>query len=443
MLNAKANQFSLSPEGMILWQSKPENPLPGEPVARVVKGEHVLRPTIETINNDLTKDVEEDALKNALTLWLNTHIGTVLEPLVFLGIQEGSQEGNPVQAICRALYDSLGIVPREALEDEIAKLDTDQRAVVRSKKIKLGPILVFIPLLNKPAAVRLRALLWSIDRERPLPAPVPADGIVSIDIDEANADRDFFRAVGYPVYGGRAVRIDMLDRVINSIYDHAEKGKFSAKHQMAEWLGCSIERLYKILESMGHMKIYDPADDLAKQAEQQPVEGGTPVEAHAESAVTIEAETVPVPAEGAAPEKKSEIKPELAVFRLKRGKAFAIGGSGEKRRQSRHRPQSAHQDASEGGGQGQERGKKFGREEDRFSSAHKDRKGHRSQKEGSEGKRDRKDKKGRSGKDYRNEKSFDRRDNDREARVISFEVKRKDEDSPFAILQKLKAKADE
>lgn len=431
MLNAKANQFSLSPEGMILWQSKPESPLPGEPVARVVKGEHALRPGLEVLENPLTDGIDREPLKNTLTLWLNTHIGSVLEPLVFLGIQQGASDSDPVQTICKTLYDSLGIVPREVLEDEISKLDAEQRAVVRSKKIKLGPILVFIPLLNKPAAVRLRGLLWSIDRERPLPAPVPADGIVSVAIDEATADRDFFRAVGYPIYAGRAVRIDMLDRVINAVYDQAEKGKFSAKHQMAEWLGCSIESLYKILEAMGHTKIYDPAEDPAKQASaetNQAEAAQTEAEAPAQEAAASEDK----PKEPAAPESK----PELAVFRLKRGKAFATGRPHEKRRPFVRKAEGTPPDAQEVEGEGRKYGKKSGE----FSGSKKDRSSGRGRDEFSG---DRKNKKKSGGKDFRRDKDSDRADDQREARVISFEVKRKDEDSPFAILQKLKAKADE
>ncbi len=433
MLNAKANQFSLSPEGMILWQSKPENPLPGEPVARVVKGEHALRPGLEVLDNPLTDGIDRESLKNTLTLWLNTHIGNVLEPLVFLGIQQGAADSDPVQAICKTLYDSLGIAPREVLEDEISKLDAEQRAVVRSKKIKLGPILVFIPLLNKPAAVRLRGLLWSIDRERPLPAPVPADGIVSMAIDEASADRDFFRAVGYPLYAGRAVRIDMLDRVINSIYDQAEKGKFSAKHQMAEWLGCSIESLYKILEAMGHVKIYDPAEDPAKQVSLEPAqaEAVPEPETSSEPQVSVPASEQPTEATTTV-----ETKPELAVFRLKRGKAFATGRPNDKRRPFVRKNEGAESKAQDDEHEGRKHdnrsrdfsgekgGRSPGRSNEKFSS-------------------DRKNKKKSGGKDFRRDKDSDRADDQREARVISFEVKRKDEDSPFAILQKLKAKADE
>lgn len=424
MLNAKATQFSLSPEGFILWQSKPENPLPGEPVARLVKGEHVLKPGIEIIENSLTQGIEREPLKNTLSLWVNTHIGGVLETLVFLGLSSDFSPDDPVQGICKSLYDSLGVVPREDVEAKIAALDAEQRGVLRSKKVKLGPILVFMPLLNKPAAVRLRGLLWSLERGRALPAPVPSDGIVSLDIDEDSADKDFFRAVGYPIYGGRAVRIDMLDRVINLIYDSAEKGKFSAQHQMAEWLGCSIAGLYKILESMGHTKIFDPTDEKEKQ---ETVAQSATEEPSAESSLGQSEEAALVAAQPA-----PQVKPDLAVFRLKRGKAFS---SGEKREKGhRRRSFSNEQDAS-----GQEDKSNFSKK-GKFSKKDD---GDRNERFSSSKKRDGRRDEGRK-REGRSGRGGYEGDHDRnEGRVISFEVKRKEEDSPFAILQKLKAKSEE
>ena len=189
--------------------------------------------------------------------------------LVNLEIPEGVEpKEDAVSKIAAKVYKEMGIVAREDLEEVIAELTPETRAELRTKKIRLGPILIFIPELNKPAAVRLRALLWSLFNGRPLPAQVPADGIVSAEIADEGADPVYYRAIGYPLYGGRAVRIDMLDRVISCIYDHASEGKFQARHEMAEWLGSSIEGLYKVLEAMGHKKIHDPAEEAAKAEEE-------------------------------------------------------------------------------------------------------------------------------------------------------------------------------
>jgi ATP-dependent RNA helicase SUPV3L1/SUV3 len=171
-------------------------------------------------------------------------------------------------------------------------------------------LLVFLPELNKPAAVRLRALLLTLWQEKSLPVEVPADGIVSFSVQdlikEGEIDKDYYRSIGYPIYGPRSIRVDMLDRVICAVYDSADKGVFQAQHKMAEWLGSNIADLYAVLEAMGHVKIKDPADEKIAEAEV------IKTESVVEGEVSVAEEVG----------NKEPVKPELATFKLKRGKAI-------------------------------------------------------------------------------------------------------------------------
>ncbi len=292
ILSSQPTQFSLANDGQILWQPDASNPVPGAPLAAVSKGEGILNPDVALLDSELVKDQDKEAVTVFVREWLKAHIAQVLEPLVSLG-KENEQPEGPIREIATQIYGAMGIIPRENIDGLIAQLDQDGRRDVRSKRVKLGPVLVFLPDLSKPAAVRLKGLLWNLWEGKALPAQVPPDGIVSIKVEEKDFDAAFYRVIGYPVYGPRAIRIDMLDRVINAVYDHAKDGKFQARHEMAEWLGSSLGDLYLILEAMGHKKIFDPAD---QQVEEEKEVG----------------EEKP----------KTEEKPELATFRLKKGKAF-------------------------------------------------------------------------------------------------------------------------
>ena len=300
ILNSIDKQFVLAEDGTVTWQKDLTNPMPGEAVATIQKGEAVLQPKATLIESDVLADQDKDAVLKFINEWLQRHVQTVLEPLFKLHDVDIA-EGVP-KAIAAKLHDALGILPRADLEDLISKMDEAGRATLRSKKIRFGPLIVFLPELNKPAAVRLRALLLSLHQDKDLPAEVPADGIVSFSVESKDLDPDYYRAIGYPVYGPRSVRVDMLDRVICAVYDSAQDGKFQAQHQMAEWLGSNIADLYAVLEAMGHKKIHDPADEV------QPEEATTEEAPKAEEAA-------------ANPEEKKEEKPELATFKLKRGKA--------------------------------------------------------------------------------------------------------------------------
>lgn len=313
ILTAQPKQFKLQDDGQIFFQADASNPLPGQPIARVKKGASLLQPEVELLNSDLLETQDKNAVTDHLQTWVKAHIYTVLEPLFTL-VGDEAMSGS-ARGIAFQLFEGTGIVPRTQVDNLIETLGADGRRELRQKKVKLGPLLIFLPDLNKPAGVRLRALLWSLFNDQPLPAQTPRDGAMSVTIDPATANADFYKAIGYPVYGPRAIRIDMLDRVINAIYDSADKGKFRADHKMAEWMGCGIADLYAILEAMGHKRIEAPVADV--KAEEPKAEEAAP-------AIVEGGELVPEPAPEVDAKLVGEVKKEKPVldeFHLRRGKA--------------------------------------------------------------------------------------------------------------------------
>lgn len=408
MLESKETQFSLSPNGQILWQEKVNNPLPGRPVAQLVKGSHPLSPNIEVIDNDITAPLDVQRLKNHFSLWMNGHLNTILEPLMLLGVPSTNESEDAVAAISKKVYDGLGIVERSDLEADIALLDPEKRSLLRNKKIRLGPILVFIPALTKPAAIRLRALLWAIYNDQALPVNIPSDGMVSVKIIDENANPAFYRAIGYPLYGGKAIRIDMLDRVINAVYENAKDGKFQAKHQMAEWLGASIEDLYSILSDMGHKKIEPKQEEASNQSAENAENNSEVTVSQDNQSEILPEETIETnPEVSLAVEQNADVKtvakvPELAYFWIKRGKAFEKSGGGKKNFKANKKNDGSQKSFDNK----KTSGEKSGDKEKAF--------------------------------DKNKKKKFDKKNaKDDRPRIISIEAKKKD-DSPFAILQQLK-----
>ena len=330
-------QFILSDEGYILWQPIETDPRPGEAIVQLVKGEHIMQPKIFIPNNDLLSSEQRDKIMGRLERWVSDRINTVLEPLAKL--KDDAEISGAARGIAFQVYEALGLLPRADIEDLIAGLDAEGRRSIRQRRIMLGPLLVFIPSLNKPAAVRLRAILWGLYNDRSLPMPVPYDGAVSVEVDPKTIDPSFYQSIAYPVYGNRAIRIDMLDRVINAVYDSAQNGTFRAQHKMCEWLGCKIDDLYEILAAMGHRKIEEAkpaetaeaasvdADTVATEAAPEVAKKEDIKETEVKADKAEETEAVTTATEGEAEAKKAtptpEALPELALFRLKKGKANA------------------------------------------------------------------------------------------------------------------------
>ncbi len=315
VLKAEDKQFKLSDDGHILWQADATNPLPGEPIGKISKGDLLLKPRAAAIDTNLLDGHDKTAITEKLQEWLDRHIHFALEPLFRL--TGGDDLTAQARGIAFQLQEALGILPRSNLEELIAGLDEEGRKALRARKVRMGPLLVFLPELNKPAAVRLRAILLTLFSGKELPAEIPKDGMVSFSIVDKNIDADYYRSIGYPVYGPRSIRVDMLDRVVCAVYDGAKDGKFQAEHKMAEWLGCNIADLYAVLGAMGHKLIHDPLNNAAPL---------TPPQAEGESPTTIEETTQ----NGGGDETAAtdlpiaKAKPELATFRLKRGKADGI-----------------------------------------------------------------------------------------------------------------------
>jgi len=315
ILNSIDKQLKLAQDGQITWQKDLTNPMAGDPVATIIKGEEVLKPSVALIDGPGIEGAEKEVVLKFIQEWLHRYVAEELAPLFKLK-DDDIAEGAP-REIAQKLHDALGILPRADLEDLIAQMDEEKRATLRSKKIRFGPLVVFLPELNKPAAVKLRALLLTLYQGNNLPAERPNDGIVSFSVEGKDIDPDYYRSIGYPVYGPRSIRVDMLDRVICAVYDAAKEGKFQAQHQMAEWLGSNIADLYSVLEAMGHVKVYDPADE-AKAAEEAKPEA----EASVEVAVEPVTEEAKEEVKEEKPKTEQEKKPDLATFRLKKGKAI-------------------------------------------------------------------------------------------------------------------------
>lgn len=398
ILKSEDKQFKLADDGQILWQVDATNPLPGAPVGRIKKGDLLLKPRAEVLDSNLLEGQDKNAIGEKLQEWIDRHIHFTLEPLFKL--TGGDDLSAQARGIAFQLQEALGILPRATLEDLIAGLDEEARKGLRARKVRMGPLLVFLPELNKPAAVRLRGILLTLWQGKALPAELPKDGIVSFTVADKNIDADYYRSIGYPVYGPRSIRVDMLDRVVCAVYDGAKEGKFQAEHKMAEWLGSNILDLYAVLEAMGHKMIHDPATEKKEEAVD-----AAPATEQPEAAAPVAEE----PKEGeAAPAtdavKPVAVKPELATFRLKRGKA-----NEEAKPRPKFEKKSDNKDKKE---------KSFGADKKPFNERKKDGEKSFKKKDGGRPKRD-------------------DREHDREERVYSSNPA-KFEDSPFAVLQNLK-----
>lgn len=282
-------QFSLGMDGHISWRTSH--------IARLSTGPGPYAPNIEILPTDLLDGGQRDRLHARCEKWLKQHIETILGPVLNLA---NLDSGGGARGVAFQIHEGMGLIPREQVADLIALLDKDQRIALHRAGVRLGPIHAFVPKTAKTHAVNLRAILWSLTHQMPLPAPVPPNGRTTIK-PEPQIGKNFYHAIGYPVVGPLAIRVDILDRVIGQIHDNAIQGRFALEHRYAELLGCTNEELVAVLGALGYQRDNRPPPVIAPQqaTEAQPTTEDTVSELSttSEQQVSEPAEEIQAPTE--------------------------------------------------------------------------------------------------------------------------------------------------
>lgn len=292
-------------DGNIHWQ--------GHPVGRLVAGDGLMKPRSEVIADDSLSGPGRDEVRDRLQKFVERHVTGLLEPLQKL--EEGEGLAAPARGMAFRMVESLGVLSRDTVAEEVKALSQDDRAALRKFGVRFGAFHLFLPVLLKPAATELRLLLWWLDRQKhqgaegALPVP-PGQGLTSAVADETMPE-GFYRVSGYRVCGRRAVRVDMLERLADLIRDRVfwrarfpeeprplgsvEGGGFSVVADMMSLVGCSGEEFEGILKSLGFrsqkrmVRKQGAAPAKPAEAVAPPAEGAPTAE------VTPAAEAIPAP----------------------------------------------------------------------------------------------------------------------------------------------------
>jgi ATP-dependent RNA helicase SUPV3L1/SUV3 len=300
LAHAPDSQFVLTSDATIRWI--------GEPIAKVLPGDAVLRPRVRILADEQLTGAALEAAQTRLDLWLRTHIERLLAPLFVLSAAEditGIGRGIAYQVV-----EALGVLERSKVADDLKTLDQAARAVLRKHGIRFGAYHVYVPLLLKPAPRSLAAQLWALKHGGPDTRGLDdlqrlaASGRTSFPVDK-DVPRTFYRTIGYRVCGERAVRVDILERLADLIRPALawrpnspapqpagafEGIGFTVTQSMTSLTGSSGEDFASILRALGYRMEKRP-----KPVTQEPVaqEAGATepaaAEAETETADQIEA----------------------------------------------------------------------------------------------------------------------------------------------------------
>jgi ATP-dependent RNA helicase SUPV3L1/SUV3 len=185
-------------------------------------------------------------LQKRLAAWLGDFIALGLAPLL---VARQATLSGPARGLVFQLSEALGSMPRHAAAAQVASLSAIDRKTLARLGIRLGVESIFMPALIKPAAQRLRTVLWTTHAGVAPLAP-PPQGRISIAA-RSDVPPDFYEAVGFRLFGQRAVRVDMLERFAAECRKLARHGPFAASPALLALLGAPPEDAAAVLEALG------------------------------------------------------------------------------------------------------------------------------------------------------------------------------------------------
>jgi len=234
--------FTLEPVGDITWQ--------GATVARVAPGDAALTPRIDVLAADFLDGELRERVKRRLDLFIRDRIAALLSPLM---AGTAPELGPSARGLLFRLGETLGTIDADEAGLLTSGIGKDDKKRLTRIGVRFGTETVYVERLLKPAAIALRALLWSVFNAAPLPAPVPDPGRLSVASGRIG-DVSYGFAIGYRLVGPLAIRVDRLERLASALRQAAASGNFALDLGLAHLIGAAEAEFPPVVSALGYRR---------------------------------------------------------------------------------------------------------------------------------------------------------------------------------------------
>jgi ATP-dependent RNA helicase SUPV3L1/SUV3 len=238
VVSAAHERFTLDASGRIVDG--------GRALARLTRGASLLCPEVRLVGLDHLGAGARSRVLRRLLAWTRDAIDELLAPLRARELRTLSAAG---RGIVYQLEQGLGTAIARDAEGQLAELEGPDRARLEASGVRLGERALWLPALLRRGPLERRAALCAAWFEpRVLPA-APRPGVVSLPV-APGTDPRACAALGYPVFGSRALRADVVERVHRALRpgdgeDAPDDGL------LASWMGCPSREVRSITRALG------------------------------------------------------------------------------------------------------------------------------------------------------------------------------------------------
>ncbi len=278
--NAPDTELDFTEQGGLMWGSYA--------VGKLVKGADAMKPQVEAfVDEEAGFDVGEK-VRRRLQHFIDRKVATLFEPL--LNLQRDEALAGLARGFAFRLVEALGVLPREAVANDVKSLDQDMRGALRKHGVRFGQYTIFQPLLLKPAPTRLRLVLWSLNEGLQEFPESPPPGLVTVPNIEG-VPKGYYTLSGYHPAGTRAIRIDMLERLADILRTQDSKAGFEATPDMLSITGMTLEQFADLMAGLGYKGERGEREKVRAEVVAQPVVEGGVVNPITEEEVAIQTVT--------------------------------------------------------------------------------------------------------------------------------------------------------
>jgi ATP-dependent RNA helicase SUPV3L1/SUV3 len=252
VVEAEHRNFSLDAEGRVLHgESK-------RVLGEIVRGGSIALPDIRLLDADDLGAGAKSRVQRRLLAFARDAVADLLGGIGDLSTRDASA---PLRALVHRLEQGLGTALETELADVIAMLGSADRSTLEESGVRFGAGVVYLPRGLTPSATAARVALTTAWFRSGKAVRPPAGGAVSF-APGRGIDRRAYAAIGFPVLGPRAIRVDVLDRLFEHIRASTEEPRDDA--QLASWIGASRSDLRKVLAAAQEEKLLPspPAKEL-------------------------------------------------------------------------------------------------------------------------------------------------------------------------------------
>ena len=239
--NAPDTEMDFTEQGGLMWGTSA--------IGKLVKGADVLKPGVEAFVDEEAGDEVAEKVRRRLQHFIDRKVAALYEPLLAMARDEALT--GLARGFAFRMTEALGVQPRDAVAQEVKELDQDSRGALRKHGIRFGQYTIFLPALLKPAATRLRLVLWSLWNGLSEFPESPPPGLVTIP-NLPEVPKQHYTLSGYHPAGVRAIRIDMLERLADILRQKDSRAGFEATPDMLSITGMTLDQFADLMAGLGY-----------------------------------------------------------------------------------------------------------------------------------------------------------------------------------------------